>query len=120
MFLAPATGGDFSTLRNAVRGRPGVFVEAVQDLNFANGTGCGWTVPDGSESNVTDGSQVAEGPCTEGGDRRWASSWISSASTSRRTSRRRASRSTPRAWCWTMPMYEPLVSAADERQQPAT
>ena len=36
MFLAPSTGGDFSTLRNAVRGRPGVFVRAAQDLNFAN------------------------------------------------------------------------------------
>lgn len=36
IFLAPSTGGDFSTLRNAVRGRPGVFVRAVQDLNFAN------------------------------------------------------------------------------------
>jgi hypothetical protein len=35
-FLAPSTGGDFSTLRNAVRGRPGVFVRSVQDLNFAN------------------------------------------------------------------------------------
>jgi len=36
VFLAPSTGGDFSTLRNAVRGRPGVFVRAAQDLNFAN------------------------------------------------------------------------------------
>lgn len=36
VFLAPSTGGDFSTLRNAVRGRPGVFVRSVQDLNFAN------------------------------------------------------------------------------------
>jgi hypothetical protein len=36
VFLAPATGGDFSTLRNAVRGRPGVFVRSAQDLNFAN------------------------------------------------------------------------------------
>jgi hypothetical protein len=36
VFLAPATGGDFSTLRNAVRGRPGVFVRATQDMNFAN------------------------------------------------------------------------------------
>ena len=34
-FLAPATGGDFSTLRNAVRGRPGVFVRAAQDLQAA-------------------------------------------------------------------------------------
>ena len=34
-FLAPATGGDFSTLRNAVRGRPGVFVRATQDLQAA-------------------------------------------------------------------------------------
>ncbi len=36
LFLAPETGGDFSTLRNAVRGRPGVFVRAAQDLNQAS------------------------------------------------------------------------------------
>ncbi len=35
LFLAPATGGDFSTLRNAVQGRPGAFIRAVQDLNAA-------------------------------------------------------------------------------------
>lgn len=33
LFLAPETGGDFRTLRNAVRGRPGSFVRASQDLN---------------------------------------------------------------------------------------
>ncbi|MGA7413601.1 MAG: hypothetical protein WBW33_24210 [Bryobacteraceae bacterium] len=33
IFLAPETGGDFSTLRSAVRGRPGSFVRAVQDLD---------------------------------------------------------------------------------------
>ena len=32
MFLAPETGGDFTTLRSAVQGRPGVFVRASQDL----------------------------------------------------------------------------------------
>jgi hypothetical protein len=32
LFLAPETGGDFSTLRSAVRGRPGVFVRASRDL----------------------------------------------------------------------------------------
>ena len=32
VFLAPATGGDFKTLMNAVRGRPGAFVRASQDL----------------------------------------------------------------------------------------
>lgn len=32
LFLAPETGGDFSTLKSAVRGRPGVFVRASQDL----------------------------------------------------------------------------------------
>src|SRR3954452_3103267 len=32
LFLAPETGGDFSPLRSAVRGRPGVFVRASQDL----------------------------------------------------------------------------------------
>src|SRR5579875_2250251 len=30
--LAPETGGDFSTLKSAVRGRPGIFVRASQDL----------------------------------------------------------------------------------------
>jgi hypothetical protein len=36
VFLAPETGGDFSSLRSAVRGRPGVFVRASQDLNQAS------------------------------------------------------------------------------------
>jgi hypothetical protein len=36
LFLAPETGGDFATLRNAVRGRPGAFVRASQDLNQAS------------------------------------------------------------------------------------
>ena len=36
LFLAPSTGGDFSTLRNAVRGRPGAFVRATQDLQAAS------------------------------------------------------------------------------------
>ena len=36
LFLAPETGGDFSTLRNAVRGRPGAFVRAAQDLHQAS------------------------------------------------------------------------------------
>jgi hypothetical protein len=36
LFLAPETGGDFSTLRNAVRGRPGAFVRATQDLLAAS------------------------------------------------------------------------------------
>ena len=36
VFLAPQTGGDFSTLKNAVRGRPGSFVRASQDLNEAS------------------------------------------------------------------------------------
>src|SRR5579862_1247424 len=36
LFLAPATGGDFSTLRNTVRGRPGMFVRADQDLQIAS------------------------------------------------------------------------------------
>lgn len=35
LFLAPETGGDFSTLKSAVRGRPGVFVRASQDLSEA-------------------------------------------------------------------------------------
>src|SRR6202047_4666719 len=32
VFLAPETGGDFNTLGNAVRGRPGAFVGARPDL----------------------------------------------------------------------------------------
>jgi hypothetical protein len=36
LFLAPETGGDFNTLRNAVRGRPGTFVRAAQDLQAAS------------------------------------------------------------------------------------
>lgn len=36
VFLAPETGGDFSTLRTAVRGRPGVFVRASQNLQAAS------------------------------------------------------------------------------------
>ncbi len=36
IFLAPETGGDFSSLRAAVRGKPGAFVRASQDLNQAS------------------------------------------------------------------------------------
>src|SRR3984885_5205418 len=36
LFLAPETGGDFNTLRAAVRGRPGAFVRATQDLQAAS------------------------------------------------------------------------------------
>src|SRR5580693_8172996 len=36
VFLAPETGGDFSSLRTAVRGKPGAFVRASQDLNQAS------------------------------------------------------------------------------------
>ncbi|HZB87494.1 MAG TPA: hypothetical protein VE291_02445 [Terracidiphilus sp.] len=36
MFLAPETGGDFNTLRDTVRGRPGIFVRATQDLQAAS------------------------------------------------------------------------------------
>jgi hypothetical protein len=35
LFLAPETGGDYTTLRSAVKGRPGTFVRASQDLNEA-------------------------------------------------------------------------------------
>ena len=35
VFLAPETGGDFRTLVNAVRGKPGAFVRASLDLNQA-------------------------------------------------------------------------------------
>jgi hypothetical protein len=36
LFLAPETIGDFSTLRSAVQGRPGIFVRATQDLTEAS------------------------------------------------------------------------------------
>jgi hypothetical protein len=36
LFLAPETGGDVATLRNAVKGRPGAFVRAAQDLAQAS------------------------------------------------------------------------------------
>ena len=36
VFLAPETGGAYSTLRNAVRGKPGAFVRAAQDLQQAS------------------------------------------------------------------------------------
>ncbi len=36
MFIAPQTGGDFKTLRSAVRGRPGLFIRADADLNQAS------------------------------------------------------------------------------------
>ena len=36
VFLAPETGGAFSTLRTAVRGKPGAFVRATQDLQQAS------------------------------------------------------------------------------------
>lgn len=36
VFLAPDTGGAFSTLRTAVRGKPGAFVRAAQDLEQAS------------------------------------------------------------------------------------
>jgi len=36
VFLAPETGGAFSTLRSAVQGKPGSFVRAAQDLEQAS------------------------------------------------------------------------------------
>jgi hypothetical protein len=36
LFLAPETGGDFNTLRSTVRGKPGAFVRASQDLHQAS------------------------------------------------------------------------------------
>jgi hypothetical protein len=36
IFLAPETGGAFGTLRAAVRGKPGAFVRAAQDLDQAS------------------------------------------------------------------------------------
>lgn len=36
LFLVPETGGDFNTLKKAVRDQPGSFVRAVQDLQLAS------------------------------------------------------------------------------------
>ncbi len=36
VLFAPQTGGDFAALKSAVRGRPGAFVRASQDLNLAS------------------------------------------------------------------------------------
>jgi hypothetical protein len=36
LFIAPETGGDFKTLRSAVKGRPGLFIRADADLNEAS------------------------------------------------------------------------------------
>ncbi len=36
LFLAPETGGDYGSLKAAVRGKPGTFVRASQDLNQAS------------------------------------------------------------------------------------
>jgi hypothetical protein len=62
IFLAPETGGDFSTLRKAVRGRPGAFVRATQDLQAASlgphAAGC--LSGRGQETSQTD-PKLAEG-----------------------------------------------------------
>lgn len=42
LLLAPETGGAFSTLRSAVRGKPGAFVRAAQDLSKPALIGLGW------------------------------------------------------------------------------
>ncbi|WP_213806765.1 hypothetical protein [Granulicella sp. dw_53] len=36
LFVAPETGGDFNTLRSAVKGKPGLFIRADVDLNEAS------------------------------------------------------------------------------------
>jgi hypothetical protein len=36
LFIAPETGGDFNTLRSAVKGKPGLFIRADADLNEAS------------------------------------------------------------------------------------
>jgi len=36
LFVAPETGGDFKTLRSAVKGKPGLFIRANTDLNEAS------------------------------------------------------------------------------------
>ena len=67
LFLAPETGGDFSTLRSAVRDRPGAFVRAVQDLQAAS-----WermrldTYLGRSQGNLADRSQITQGTHGDG------------------------------------------------------
>lgn len=62
VFLAPETGGDFSTLRKAVKDRPGAFVRAAQDLQAAS-----WDrmrleayLADVKESSQTDQAKLKE------------------------------------------------------------
>ena len=62
IFLAPETGGDFTTLRKAVHDRPGVFVRAAQDLIAAS-----WErmrlesyLSDVRETNQTDAKDLKE------------------------------------------------------------
>jgi hypothetical protein len=60
VFLAPETGGDFSTLKNAVRGRPGSFVRASQDLNEASLDRARLDTYLGAVKSVTDPAQLKE------------------------------------------------------------
>lgn len=62
LFLAPETGGDFATLRKAVKDRPGAFVRAAQDLQAAS-----WDrmrletyLSDVKETSQTDQKQLKE------------------------------------------------------------
>jgi len=105
IFLAPETGGDFSTLRGAVRGRPGVFVRAVQDLQVAS-----WDrmrldayLAEVKETSQTDPKLLKER--AEKTARSLGIRLISSALTSLPTSRLPAWCNTLKAWCWTMPTH---------------
>jgi hypothetical protein len=104
IFLAPETGGDFSTLRAAVRGRPGAFVRAVQDLQAAS-----WDRMR-LDAYLTEVKETRKPTpvCSRNGPRRrraaWAFGWTSNALTSPRTSRLPAWCSIRTGWCWTTPM----------------
>jgi len=67
IFLAPETGGDFSTLRKAVKNRPGTFVRAVQDLQAASGDRMRWTPIWPRSRNIANRPHAAQGTRRESG-----------------------------------------------------
>ena len=103
LFLAPETGGDFNTLRNAVRGRPGSFVRAAQDLQAAS-----WErmrlesyLDDVKVTSQFDPDALKTR--TEMAARSLGIKINESCFRSPPTSRHPAFRRTPKAWCWTTP-----------------
>ena len=106
VFLAPETGGDFNTLRNAVRGRPGSFVRAAQDLEEAS-----WErmrleayLDDVKVTSQFDPAALksahGDGGAKPGNQDQRKLFLINPP-----ISRLRACRRTPKAWCWTTPTH---------------